>query len=106
MTIHSKYIEVAIALPIYNTFTYSVPEDLADFTSVGKRVLVPFRNRRVTGYILDTCANVDQREIKSIIDVLDEKPLFPSTMIPFFRWIAEYYFHPMGDVINCALPGG
>ena len=106
MTIHSKYIEVAIALPIYNTFTYSVPKDLADFTSVGKRVLVPFRNRRVTGYILDSCANVDQREIKSIIDVLDEKPLFPTTMIPFFRWIAEYYFHPMGDVINCALPGG
>jgi len=106
MTIYSKYIEVAIALPIYNTFTYSVPKDLADFVSVGKRVLVPFRNRRVTGYILGSCANVNQREIKSIIDVLDEKPLFPSTMIPFFRWIAEYYFYPMGDVINCALPGG
>jgi len=106
MTIYSKYIEVAIALPIYNTFTYSVPKDLADFISVGKRVLVPFRNRRVTGYILGSCGNVNQREIKSIIDVLDEKSLFPSTMIPFFRWIAEYYFHPMGDVINCALPGG
>lgn len=106
MTIHSQYIEVAIALPITNTFTYRVPEAFAGFVSVGKRVLVPFRNCRVTGYILDTYAKTNQEEIKDILDVLDEKSLFPSTMIPFFRWIAEYYIHPIGDVIKCALPGG
>jgi len=106
MTIPSKYIEVAIALPIYGTFTYVVPKELADFISVGKRVLVPFRKRRVTGYIIGYCESIDQGEIKSVLDVLDEKPLFPSSMIPFFRWISEYYIHPIGDVIKCALPGG
>ncbi|MGD9138317.1 MAG: hypothetical protein PVH42_16250, partial [Desulfobacterales bacterium] len=40
-----KYIEVAVALPAYQTFTYSVPEPLADLMAIGKRVLVPFGRR-------------------------------------------------------------
>jgi primosomal protein N' (replication factor Y) len=27
-------------------------------------------------------------------------------MIPFFKWTSDYYMHPIGDVIKCALPGG
>ncbi len=52
MTQHSAYIEVAIALPIDNTFIYGVPETLSSFASPGKRALVPFGRRRLTGYIL------------------------------------------------------
>jgi len=52
MTAENSYIEVAIALPVYRTFTYSVPQFLLPFAAAGKRVLVPFGQRRVTGYIL------------------------------------------------------
>ena len=45
------YIEVAIALPVYRTFTYHVPESLRNLVTPGKRVLAPFGRRRVTGYI-------------------------------------------------------
>jgi len=100
------YIEVAIALPVYNTYTYSVPETLDELVSTGKRVLVPFGRRRVTGYILGSVKDTDQEGIKTVLDILDENPLFPSCMIPFFRWTADYYLHPIGDVIKCALPGG
>ena len=106
MTSPSIYIEVAIALPVHNTYTYSVPEDLSSLASTGKRVLVPFGRRRVTGYILGFCKKIHQEEIKTVLDILDEASLFPSSMIPFFRWIADYYLHPIGDVIKCALPGG
>ena len=99
-------IEVAIALPVYNTYVYSVPEHLLSLVSPGKRVLVPFGRRRVTGYILGEYHKNDRKEIKQILDVMDEEPLFFSCMIPFFRWTADYYLHPMGDVIKCALPGG
>jgi primosomal protein N' (replication factor Y) (superfamily II helicase) len=27
-------------------------------------------------------------------------------MVPFFEWIADYYLHPLGKVIQSALPGG
>lgn len=106
MTDRLKYIEVAVALPVHNTFTYSVPESLSSLISAGKRVSVPFGRRRATGYILGLSENRDQKEIKDILDVIDREPLFPLSMIPFFRWIADYYIHPVGDVIKCALPSG
>ena len=106
MTSSPTYIEVAIALPVYNTYTYSVPENLSELVSAGKRVLVPFGRRRVTGYILGSGKKISREGIKTILDILDENPLFPSSMIPFFKWTADYYLHPIGDVIKSALPGG
>jgi len=100
------YIDVEIALPVYHPFTYHVGERMAPLAVIGKRVLVPFGRRRVTGYIVDVKDHTDQRETKAILDVLDEKPLFPPVMIPFFRWIADYYIYPMGEVIKTALPSG
>ena len=101
-----KYIEVAIALPVFQTFTYSVPESFADFMATGKRVLVPFGQRRVTGYVFGQSQGSNTKEIKSILDILDEVPLFPSSMVPFFKWISDYYKYPIGQVVKNALPGG
>lgn len=101
-----EYIEVAVALSVYNTFTYRVPENLSFFAAIGKRALVPFGRRRVTGYILGPSEDMDHGEIKLILDILDETPLFHSSMIPFLRWIADYYMYPIGEVIKNALPGG
>jgi primosomal protein N' (replication factor Y) (superfamily II helicase) len=107
MTPENSYIEVAVALPVYQTFTYSVPPALLPFISAGKRVLVPFGRRRVTGYILGNARlDIDPDEIKHILDVLDEHPLFPQSMIPFFRWVSDYYKYPLGDAIKNGLPGG
>ena len=100
------YIEVAVAVPVFQTFTYSTPETLADLVSIGKRVLVPFGRRRITGYVLGPGKDFDQTEVKSVLDVLDEQPLFPSAMVPFFRWISDYYKYPLGEVVKNALPGG
>jgi primosomal protein N' (replication factor Y) len=102
----SSYIEVAVSLPVYNTYTYSVPKSLTDAIAPGKRVLAPFGKQKITGYILGPAKNSDIKGIKNIIEILDELPLFPASMIPFFRWISEYYIHPMGEVIKEALPGG
>ena len=101
-----RYIEVAIALPVFQTFTYSVPESFAGFMATGKRVLVPFGRRRETGYIFGQNQDSDLKEIKSILDILDEQPLFPSSMVMFFRWISDYYKYPVGQVVKNALPGG
>src|SRR6056297_288995 len=101
------YIEVAVPLPVYTSYTYAVPEALDPLIAPGKRVLAEFGSRKVSGYILGP-ENVpaDPSGIKRIDDVLDPHPLFPAELIPFFRWIAGYYFHPLGEVIAEALPGG
>ncbi len=102
----SEYIEVAVALPIEETFTYRVPDALLPLAEPGKRVLVPFGSRKITGYILGDAIPSDHYEIKLILDILDDAPLFPESLIAFFKWISEYYLHPIGQVIQCALPKG
>ena len=46
------------------------------------------------------------QKIRQIDDILDDTPLFPESMLPFFKWIAAYYVYPLGQVIQCALPAG
>ena len=88
------------------SYTYKIPEHLKDFCLPGMRVLVPFGRRRVTGYILSGQKECRGFKAKKILDILDDHPLFPESEIIFFKWIANYYIHPLGDVIKTALPSG
>ena len=101
-----KTIEVAMAMPVPGTYTYGVPDALSSAVAAGVRVLVSFGRRRATGYVLGPVSPPEGKEIKPILDVMDDAPLFPASMIPLFRWTAEYYKHPLGAVIQTALPGG
>jgi primosomal protein N' (replication factor Y) len=104
--IQTPYISVAVSLPVIKSYTYSVPGHLKDFCFPGMRVLVPFGNRRVTGYILSGQKDCKGFKAKKIFDILDDHPLFPESEISFFKWIAGYYIHPLGEVIKAALPSG
>ena len=46
-------LKVAVPLSLKETFTYRVPDHLAHRAEVGLRVQVPFRNQKLTGYILE-----------------------------------------------------
>ena len=106
MTTYSCYVDVAVALPLDQTYTYGVPPALAPSVMPGKRVLIPVGRRRVTGYVLGETDYRGTFAVKQILDVLDPVPLFPPEMIPFFKWVSEYYMYPLGEVIQGALPGG
>ncbi|MDZ7833411.1 MAG: primosomal protein N' [Desulfobacterales bacterium] len=106
MTTDYSYITVAVPLPVYGTYTYAVPEPMQPLIDKGKRVLVPFGSRKVSGYVIGPAEPPEVAGIKPIEDILDATPLFPAEMLPFFQWIADYYVHPIGEVISEALPGG
>ena len=99
-------VEIAVALPVWETFTYRAPPNLLPGAIPGRRVLIPFGPRRVTGYVLGPAPDTPGTEIKDILDILDGGRLFPEKMIPLFRWLADYYIYPLGEVIRGALPGG
>jgi len=105
-SVEKAYIDVAVALPVWGVFTYEVPAALRPEVVVGKRVLVPFKHFQVTAYIVGSKNATDQPGIREVLEVLDEVPLFPASMVPFFNWISDYYRHPLGGVIQSALPGG
>jgi len=105
-----RFVEVAIGLPIEKTFYYELPAGFGDRLRLGSRVLVPFRGRKVTGYAIAFPPNLADYpkadRLKSIVDILDERPLFDDRMLSFYRWISDYYFYPLGGVIKGGLPPG
>jgi primosomal protein N' (replication factor Y) len=100
------YVQVAVALPISGTFTYTVTAELKEKVAVGKRVLVSFSGRKITAYILRIIPPETREGIKDIITVIDTYPLFPPQMVEFFEWLSHYYLYPIGLVIKGALPTG
>ncbi len=69
------------------------------------RLKVPLGRRRAVGFLL-ALEEGEGEGLKPIDEVLDEAPLFDAGMVPFFRWAADYYRHPIGEVIRTALPAG
>ncbi len=98
-------IEVAIPLHLNTSFHYRVPPDLVLLAQPGKRVLVPFGRRKLTGYLLGVVSE-SREQLRDIIEVLDQEPLFTPAELDLYRWMAAYYHHPLGEVIKTALPAG
>ncbi len=99
-------VEVAVPLPLEKTFSYLVPPHLAERVSPGKRVFVPFGGRKLTAYVLSVTETTATDRLKEVIDVLDDEPLWTDNELEFFRWVASYYLHPLGEVLKTALPTG
>ncbi len=100
-----EFVEVAVAAPLDQSLTYRVPDGVN--LCLGQRVLVPLGRRLVTGYVLSFPDEPQtEHRLKKVREALDESPIFPENMIPFFRWIARYYQFPIGEVIKGALPAG
>ena len=104
-----RYCDVAVAVPVFGTFTYKVPPEMESELRMGHRVLVPFGNRRLTGYVLDPDIEPSIDEgvlIKPVFDLLDPEPAFDPQRLALFRFIADYYQCPLGEAIRMALPTG
>ena len=106
MTDQPHIIEVAIPLYLERSFHYLVPERLQHVAITGRRALVPFGNRKLTGYILGKAAASAITGLKEILEVLDSESLWSACELEFYRWTASYYQHPLGEVIRTALPAG
>ncbi len=99
--------EVAVTLPLDQTFTYKVPEHLTGKQpKPGMRVLAPFGKKRITGYVVRCHHQKPEFKTRDVLEVLDDTPMFPENELPFFKWISQYYIYPLGEVIKAGLPGG
>lgn len=103
-----RYALLAPALPIDKNFEYQIPQELAAKAAVGKRALMPFGRRQITGYILKIYdqPELDPSRIKPLIEILDDEPLFKPSQLSLFQFCAGYYQAPLGQVLKTALPPG
>src|ERR1700680_1187852 len=97
-----EFCDVAVPVPLDMVFTYRVPGDATPV--VGGRVLVPFRQQRMTGIVVELHDRKPSVATRNILTVLDATPVLDEQLLPPGRWIANYYLAPLGEVFRAMLP--
>jgi primosomal protein N' (replication factor Y) (superfamily II helicase) len=104
-----RYCEVALPVPLRSTFTYAVPASFNGEELIGRRVVVPFRNRAMVGVALAVSENAPgtargKSAIKEIAELMDPLPALPPKLVELGHWISRYYLAPIGETFRAMLP--
>jgi primosomal protein N' (replication factor Y) len=98
----AEFCDVALPVPLDMVFTYRVPVEAQPV--VGGRVLVPFRQQRMAGLVVELHDRTPKVETRSILSVLDSLPAMDEPLLRLGKWIADYYLAPVGEVFRSMLP--
>jgi primosomal protein N' (replication factor Y) (superfamily II helicase) len=84
--------------------SYQIPPAMSDALSVGHRVLIPLRLRKVTGIVLDITQERATEPLKSILEILEPRPLYDAPHLKLLKFLATYYMASLGDAYRSVLP--
>src|SRR5438874_1137613 len=98
-----QFCDVALPVPLDMVFTYRIG---GQQPVIGGRVLVPFRNDRLSGIVTALHDRQPEVKIKDVLQVLDSEPVVDTVLMQLSQWIAQYYLAPIGDVFRTMLPLG
>jgi primosomal protein N' (replication factor Y) len=95
---------VAVPAPLHTLFDYRIPAGVR--VARGMRVLVPFGRSRRVGVVFGLAPPGDcpAEKLRCIERVLDATPALPEETLGLLEWVAGYYHHPIGEVVQAALP--
>ncbi|MGH9736678.1 MAG: hypothetical protein ACRD8A_19075, partial [Candidatus Acidiferrales bacterium] len=103
-----RYCEVALPVPLRSSFTYAVPPSANGEPLVGRRVVVPFRNRPMIGVAIEEAERApeaaNRARIKTITELMDSRVALTPALIELGRWISRYYLAPIGETFRAMLP--
>lgn len=91
---------VALPVPLPRTFDYLLPEGMT--VKAGCRVRVPFGKQQERIGVVVSVSDVSElplNELKAVVEVLDVEPVFTHSVWRLLLWAADYYHHPIGDVL-------
>ena len=101
----AAYCNVALPVPLRNTFTYGIPEELRAQVTPGARVLVPFRKKSLVGVVVEMVESPPaETMIRDVAKALDLIPALMPRLLELGHWIAGYYLAPIGEVFRAMLP--
>ena len=101
------FFRIAIPTPLRRHFDYLAPANMQQkLPQPGTRIKVPFGRQTLIGILLEIVDKTDvpSQKLKPFIDILDEQPVFNAELLLLLRWCAQYYHHPIGEVMQNALP--
>jgi len=99
-------LQIALDTPLHREFDYLPPIDAFDKTpKLGVRVRVPFGRRQLIGVLVGIAreSSLAPAKLKAALEILDETPVFDAVTFELLRWAADYYHHPLGEVLATAL---
>ena len=88
-----------------NLLDYQVPSELSKNLKTGQLVEIPFRNLSKFGIVFDIKNNteLDNKNIKSIINIANENPIISYKQIDFYNWFRDYNFSSL-NFLNNVIP--
>jgi len=105
-TKNSLILRVAVATPLYRLFDYLAPvgNDISQL-SPGSRIEIPFGKGKRFGVLIEIATNseIAHDRLRHAIRCI-EKDKLPGELLALCQWAADYYHHPIGEVIATALP--
>ncbi|MGL4393860.1 MAG: replication restart helicase PriA [Brevinema sp.] len=103
--------EVAVNVPLHDSFYYIIPKHLQDEDLRLKRVHIHFGRRQEIGFVLrigtDEELKVDLtrfKSVKEIEEIIDKEPIFTEELLQLGRNVSAYYHAPIGEVLFTMLP--
>ncbi|HTY49911.1 MAG TPA: primosomal protein N' [Steroidobacteraceae bacterium] len=103
-TVSPGVVRVALDVPLRQLFDYAPTAD--SVPAPGMRVRVPFGRRSLVGVVLETApaSELPPQRLRCVAAVLDAAPVLDAATLDLLRWAADYYHHPIGEVLAAALP--
>ena len=104
-----RYAEVALPPPIAREYTYLLSPELAAEVRLGDLVLVPVGGRQLSGVVVALPPSppdgIQENRIRPLAQILEPEALTPE-LIDLCRWMADYYFAPLGSALMASIPPG
>jgi primosomal protein N' (replication factor Y) len=97
-------VDVALPVPLFQSFTYQVDDADAARSGAGMRAVVPFHGRKMLGVIMGSGTAKAGVRIKRAYELPDRVPVVSAPLIELARWMSEYYVVPIGVVLRTMLP--
>ncbi len=102
-----KVARVALDVPLPTLFDYALTAaHAAPSALIGRRVAVPFGRRLQIGIVLEAggAPTIDASRIRALARVFEAEPPLPADVLDLLKFAADYYHHPIGQVVLGALP--
>ncbi|MGQ9800672.1 MAG: replication restart helicase PriA [Candidatus Saccharicenans sp.] len=102
----STYCEVLFSLPVFQTFLYRLPDELAGRVRVGSRVIAPLGSRKLAGYVVEIkkLSQEPEFKVKEIASCPEDQPGLPEIILKFAQELSERSLTAPGLFLEMAEP--
>ncbi|MCB1160260.1 MAG: primosomal protein N', partial [Leptospiraceae bacterium] len=103
-----KFADVALNIPFQDrdSLTYIIPKSMEKNISVGVRVEVPLKARKVEGTVIEIHSSEPSYPVKEILKLVDKTPVVTEEQIELAFWMKDMYLASLGECLYKMVPGG